>query len=202
MKKDVPNNSKKIEDYIELAPENQKVILQKIRKLLLNSKFNLVEDWKWGPNYSFNGMICGYAYFKNHIKINFFNGAYLSDKHRLFNYGLDNEHNRGINIQLNGTLNWKQLESYILESCSYNLKHNTKNQSIIRPTKKIEFEIPVIISEFLNDHPTELSYLKSLANSHQKEYVSWITDAKKEETQLRRLHKMLFMLQEKKKLSS
>ena len=200
MQKDVLSISKKVIDYIESAPENQKIVLFKIRSILLNSSFHITEDWKWGPNYYFNGMICGFAFFKKHIKIIFFNGSFMTDKHQLFNYGFDNEHNRGINIPLNTTINWKHLESYIIESCRYNLKNNSKNQSIVRPLKKFEIEIPEIITCFLIKHPNEFVYLQSLANSHKKEYIRWIMDAKKEETLLRRLDKMLLMLQEKKKI--
>lgn len=200
MQKDVRSNSKKIDEYIDLAPENQKVLLLKIRKIILENDFQLLEDWKWGPNYSYQGMVCGFAYFKKHIKINFFNGAFLKDKHHLFNYGFDNEHNRGIDIPNGESINEKHLLALLKEACLYNQKNNTQNQSIIRPKTAITIEIPSVIRNFLKAYPSALSYLESISYTHKKEYIKWILEAKKEETQQRRLAKMLEMLQAKKHL--
>ncbi|MEI6311756.1 MAG: YdeI/OmpD-associated family protein [Bacteroidota bacterium] len=200
MQKDVRSNSKKIEEYIHLAPENQKVLLLKIRNIILESDFELIEDWKWGPNYSYHGMVCGFAYFKKHIKINFFNGAFLQDKHQLFNYGFDNKHNRGINIPNGESIQEKHFAALLKEACLYNQKNNTRNLSIIRPKSQQIMEIPTSISDFLKAYPKELSYLESLPHTHKKEYIKWILEAKKEETKQRRLEKMLQMLQSKKHL--
>ena len=200
MQKDVRNNSKKIEKYIQLAPENQKVLLLKIRKIILEFNFELMEDWKWGPNYSYYGMVCGFAYFNKHIKINFFNGAFLQDKHQLFNYGFDNEHNRGINIPNGESLPEKHFAALLSEACLYNQNNNTQNLSIIRPKTALTIEIPPLIRNYLKAYPSALSYLESISYSHKKEYIKWILEAKKEETQQRRLEKMLQILQEKKHL--
>lgn len=200
MQKDVRSNSKKIDEYIDLAPENQKVLLLKIRKIILENDFQLLEDWKLGPNCSYQGMVCGFAYFKKHIKINFFNGAFLQDKHQLFNYGFDNEHNRGINIPNGEGIHEKHFAALLKEACLYNQKNNTQNQSIIRPKTAITIEIPSVIRNFLKAYPSELSNLESISYTHKKEYIKWILEAKKEENQQRRLAKMLEMLQAKKHL--
>lgn len=60
-------------------------------------------------------------------------------------------------------------------------------------------ELPTEIKSLLNKNKSEKEYFNSIAFSHQKEYVKWITDAKREETKTARLEKMLMMLKEKKK---
>jgi hypothetical protein len=57
MIKDRPEISKKISDYINLAPQEHKLVLQKLRKILQESKLEIIEDWKWGPNYNYFGMV-------------------------------------------------------------------------------------------------------------------------------------------------
>jgi hypothetical protein len=57
MIKERPEISKKISDYINLAPQEHKLVLQKLRKILQESKLEIIEDWKWGPNYNYFGMV-------------------------------------------------------------------------------------------------------------------------------------------------
>ena len=60
-------------------------------------------------------------------------------------------------------------------------------------------EIPPDLKEmFLHNMDAE-RFFANLSYTHQKEYVAWINDAKKEETRAIRLEKTIRMLQEKKK---
>ena len=56
-------------------------------------------------------------------------------------------------------------------------------------------EIPAIVKSALEKHPDALQLFDKLSYTHQKEYVMWITEAKREETRERRLVKMIEMLQ-------
>lgn len=60
-------------------------------------------------------------------------------------------------------------------------------------------EVPADVQEKLSAYPAEQSFFEGLSYTHKKEYVRWIEEAKKEETRLRRLDKMIEMLQGKKK---
>lgn len=51
----------------------------------------------------------------------------------------------------------------------------------------------------LKKQPKEEKFFQELSYTHQKEYVQWITEAKKTETRLRRIEKALQMLKENKK---
>ncbi|MDN4164707.1 YdeI/OmpD-associated family protein [Cytophagales bacterium LB-30] len=59
--------------------------------------------------------------------------------------------------------------------------------------------VPEDVQEKLDAHPAERAFFESLSYTHKKEYVHWIEEAKKEETRLRRLDKMIEMLSDKKK---
>ena len=60
-------------------------------------------------------------------------------------------------------------------------------------------EIPPDLMNELMGHPSEFDYFRSLAFTHRKEYVRWITDAKRPETRISRIKKMIDMLSAKKK---
>ena len=66
-----PNATKEVLDYIDSMPDFSKSICKKLRSIILKTDKNIVEDWKWGPNYSFNGMLCGFGAFKTSCEIYF-----------------------------------------------------------------------------------------------------------------------------------
>ncbi len=56
--------------------------------------------------------------------------------------------------------------------------------------------VPKDLQKLLDENPKGKALFKKLSYTHQKEYVSWIESAKKEETRQRRLEKTLEMLVE------
>ena len=60
-------------------------------------------------------------------------------------------------------------------------------------------EIPPDFQTILDDNPQAKQFFEGLSYSHQREYVLWITEAKREETRQRRMHKAIDMLNENKK---
>lgn len=60
-------------------------------------------------------------------------------------------------------------------------------------------EVPADLQELLKDHPVARTFFDTLSYTHRKEYVQWITGAKKEETRKRRLQKTVEMLSSKTK---
>jgi len=60
-------------------------------------------------------------------------------------------------------------------------------------------EIPDLLQKELDKDPEFKQFFEKLSFTHQKEYVNFITEAKKEETRIRRIEKTVQMLQDKKK---
>ena len=52
-------------------------------------------------------------------------------------------------------------------------------------------EVPPDFQKILEANPNELKFFNGLSYTHQKEYVNWIKDAKKEETRIRRMNKAI-----------
>ena len=57
-------------------------------------------------------------------------------------------------------------------------------------------EIPEDLQEALNQKPEALEKFLKLSYSHQMEHLKWIQEAKKEETRLRRIEKLISTLQQ------
>lgn len=68
-----------------------------------------------------------------------------------------------------------------------------------RDVEDREVSVPPDVQIVLNENPVAFDFFRSLAYTHRKEYIRWITDAKKEETRLRRIDAFLEKLLAKKK---
>ena len=91
--------SQRIDSHIADLADWRGELLARLRQLILGAEPDLTEEWKWGtPVWSRNGNVVAAAAFKDHVKLNFFKGAALSDPHGLFNAGLDAKATRAIDF--------------------------------------------------------------------------------------------------------
>lgn len=109
------SQSTQIDTYISSQPSWQKDNLELFRKLIHDVDSNIEEGWKWDvPVFLKNGkLICAMSTFKEHTKFNFFNGASLTDNHKLFNSGLDSKKHRSINLLEGESINESKLKNLI-----------------------------------------------------------------------------------------
>jgi len=82
--------SEQITQHIKALTDWRGKLLARLRKLILATDPDIVEEWKWGtPVWSHKGNVVAVGAFQDHVKVNFFKGASLSDPHGLFNAGLE-----------------------------------------------------------------------------------------------------------------
>src|SRR5689334_20403218 len=94
-----PNASQLITNMIAELTDWRGTTLARLRKVIMESAPDLTEEWKWGTAvWTNNGLICSVGAFKDHVKLNFFQGASLEDPKRLFNAGLDAKSTRAIDF--------------------------------------------------------------------------------------------------------
>lgn len=115
------NPSKLIDKQIaDLAGWRGK-LFAKLRKLILATDPQIKEEWKWDTAvWTHNGMICAVGGFKDHLKINFFQGVALSDPQKLFNAGLDAKKTRAIDFYEEDKVNEEALTELIHTAVTYN----------------------------------------------------------------------------------
>ena len=96
--------------------------LARLRKLILASDPDIVEEWKWGtPVWSHKGNVVAVGAFQDHVKVNFFKGASLPDPQGLFNAGLDAKATRAIDLYEGDKLNEPALKELVRAAIAYDL---------------------------------------------------------------------------------
>src|SRR5262245_61343010 len=91
--------SKQIDQYVAGLPDWRGKQLAKLREWIRAADPKLVESWKWGtPVWTRGGNVVACGAFKDHVKVNFFEGAALADPKRLFNAGLEAKRTRAIDL--------------------------------------------------------------------------------------------------------
>lgn len=190
-----PDATQLVDDAIEKMEPFAKQICKKLRAIIYTAEPNIIEDWKWGPNYYYEGMVCGFWGFKKHVTFNFFQGALLKDKKKILQHNPGNLKMRHIKFTNANHIDEKVLMSYIREAVANNKKgikvEIPKNRIIVTPS-----DFKKILSK-----NKLLQLFESMAYSHRKEYIQWIEEAKKEETRLKRIDKAIDLLSQKKGLN-
>jgi hypothetical protein len=106
--------SDKIDEQIANAPDWRGQLLKQLRQLIHEADPEIQEAWKWNTAVFVHGKnICAIAAFKDHVKINFFDGAKLPDPHGLFNAGLDAAATRAIDFHEGDSVNEPALQELI-----------------------------------------------------------------------------------------
>jgi hypothetical protein len=95
--------------------------MARLRKLIGSVDRDLAEGWKWGSAvWSLNGNVVALGVFKDHLKLNFFQGAALADSQRLFNAGLDAKATRAIDIHEGDRVDEAALKALLKEAVAHN----------------------------------------------------------------------------------
>lgn len=189
--KHVADATQKVEEYFDSLPDWSREICYRLRGIVLKSDQSIIEDWKWGPHYYSNGMLCGIAGFKKHVVLVFFQGVMLKDKKKVLIANENTLHNRHIRFTSIADIDEKLLLEYLFEA----VDNNKKGRKLLVNTEKT-VEVPKDVKAAFKGAGV-LAYFDKLAYSHRKEYMQWIVAAKKEETRLSRIDKAISKLKAK-----
>jgi hypothetical protein len=113
------NPSQLIDQEIARLTDWRGELLAHLRNLINESCPDLHEDWKWNtPVWTGRKPICAIGAFKDHIRINFFKGASLTDPQHFFNAGLEAKTSRGIDIREGENINKEALKELLAKAVS------------------------------------------------------------------------------------
>ncbi|WP_061531821.1 DUF1801 domain-containing protein [Collimonas arenae] len=106
--------------------------LGRLRKLILATDPDIVEEMKWGdtPVWSRDGIICTGESYKKVVKLTFAKGASLKDPASLFNSSLDGNVRRAIDIHDGEEVDESAFKALIREAIALNSAGKSK------PSKK------------------------------------------------------------------
>ena len=116
------NASELINKRIAELPDWRGKWLARLRKLILETDPDIIEEWKWDTAvWSRKGNVVAIGAFKDHVKLNFFKGASLKDPHGLFNAGLEAKATRAIDLHEGDKLNEAALQDLIRAAMALNV---------------------------------------------------------------------------------
>lgn len=173
----MPTKDQRIDDYIARAANFAKPVLVRFRKLIHSACPNVEETIKWGsPFYTYKGILATTPAFKRHCAVIFWKGKLILGKERI-------KYRRLASIA--GLPSDKHLLSYIRKAVELNeagTKTVARRKKAARP-----ISVPTDVAAALAKNKKALGAFEQLSPSHRREYIQWITQAKREETRLRRI---------------
>jgi hypothetical protein len=188
-----PDAPARIDEYIKKGPEFAQQICWKLREIIHKADSEILEDWKWGPNFNKNGMVCGFFWAKEHVHFTFYRGDAMKDSKNIFNYGDENRRNRGIKYTDISQVDEPTLISYIKEAVAINAKGEKPAERVVK--------LPVDFKKALVKNKKAMDFFENSSFTNRKEYIRWIETAKKEETRVRRIDEAVKKLARKEKFS-
>lgn len=188
-----PKAADHITAYIHELPEPARLICLRLREIIRSASPALREDWKWGPNYNADGMVCGFGSFQKHTKLTFFRGGEMTDRHGLFNHCTDNIANRSIKYT-----DVAEVEAMAPELADYVREAVALNASGVPAVKKdtAPVTVPDALKKRLASNPVAFGHFKAMSPYKQKEFIEQVETAKRPETLEKRLEKIETLLTE------
>lgn len=179
---------KAVDHYIAKSKPFAQPILEHIREIVHTASPHIEEVIKWGfPHFEYKGNICSMAAFKEHCAFGFWKGSMMKDEDKIINpIGKTAMGSMGRITTIKELPPKKILVKYIKEAIELNEKGITvpKKSPVAKTT---ELAIPEDLSIALAKNKKAKTVFDKFAPSHRKEYIMWITEAKREETRKNRI---------------
>jgi uncharacterized protein YdeI (YjbR/CyaY-like superfamily) len=183
----------RVDAYIAQAAEFAQPILTYLRGVVHQQCPEVEESIKWGfPHFLYHGMLCSMAAFKQHCSFGFWKGAlFVADARNDEAMG-----QFGRITSLQDAPGKKLLGGYIRQAMQFNESGakpagRTKD-AVPRPPA----EVPDDLAAALKKNRKAAAVFDGFSNTNRREYIEWITQAKRAETREKRLAQTLEWLAE------
>ena len=175
----------RVDAYIAKSPDFAKPILNHLRQLAHAACPGVEETLKWRmPHFVHRGILFGVGAFKQHCVLHFWKGKLvLGDKCRSDKFG-----NIGRVTTIADLPDKKLLLRYIKKAVELN-EGGVKKPA--RTTSKRKLIVPAYFKAVLNKNKKALAAFEDFSPSHKREYVDWITEAKREVTRTKRIQQAM-----------
>jgi uncharacterized protein YdeI (YjbR/CyaY-like superfamily) len=187
--------SKDVDAYISKAEDFAKPILEHLRKVIHDACPDIEEKMRWSfPHFDHKGIMLSMASFKEHCSFNFWKESIMKDPDGIFSADSEGMGSLGKITKKSDLPSVKVLKSYIKEA----VRLNDEGVSVPKkkPAAKKEVKVPDYFAAALKKNKKALKTFEGFSPSHKREYVEWITEAKREATREKRMAEALVMLSE------
>ena len=180
----------RIDEYIANAPAFARPILEKLRKAFHAGAADIEETIKWGvPSFEKKGMVGGFAAFKKHVGYGFWKAEAMDDPAGLFG---DARKKSPMSIKVSDVKELptqKVLAGYVRQAVKLNVDGVKAGPMAKRKkaSKKPAPKTPADLAAALKKNKKAHATFQAFSPSHKREYIEWITEAKRQETRDKRL---------------
>jgi len=175
-----------VDAFIAKSPEHARPILARIREAFHAGCPELEEKIKWGmPSFEYKGMLGGMAAFKNHVTFGFWKSRLMDDFDKLFSRTRSSPMIARIE-SLSDLPPKKVIVAYVREAKRLN-DEGIKEPKRSAPKRSPKVEVPADLKAALARNVKARTAFDAFSPSHKREYVEWITEAKRDETRTKRL---------------
>lgn len=182
----------RVDAYIARAAGFARPILTRVRAVVHEADPAATETLKWGhPAFMHDGILCGMAAFKAHCAISFWRGSLIVNPD---GRTADDAMGQFGRITTLGDLPSKTvLTRYVKEA----VRLNVEGVKPARPRKtKPPAAVPDDLAVALRRHKVARETFERFPPSHRREYIEWITEAKRAATRAARIRTTLEWLAE------
>ena len=178
----------RVDAYIAKSADFAQPVLKHFRKLVHAACPKVEETIKWQmPFFVHHGIVCSIAAFKEHCGVVFWKGALLFPGRDKTGMG-----HLGRITAVSDLPEDKTLLGYLKEAARLNEEGIKRERTPAAPKRKVA--VPACFKAALQQNPKAQAAFEGFSPSHQREYVEWITEAKREETRQKRMKTALTWL--------
>ena len=189
-----PEIDSRVDAYIAAQPDFARPLLKKIRAAFHAGCPDLVETIKWGvPSFERNKMLGGMAAFKEHVSYGFWRAEDMDDPEGLLG---ETRKQSPMRIQARTAKDLptkKVLVSYVKQAAALDAEAPPKKAVTQKATKKTAAKLsaaakpPKDLLDAIAANGAAHAFWKTLAPGYRRDYVEWVTEAKRDATRAKRL---------------
>lgn len=191
---------KKIDAYIKKSPDFAQPILVHLRDLVHKACPQVEEKTKWGmPFFDYkNQPMCSMAAFKQHAVFGFWKAQLLKDTKNILGQNKAAGGEAMGNFGRLTSLKDLPADKYLVDFINQAMHLNDQGikQSPLKKGAVQEVVVPDFIQKALSKNKKAKTVFEKFSNSHRREYVDWINEAKTEVTRNKRITTMMEWLED------
>jgi uncharacterized protein YdeI (YjbR/CyaY-like superfamily) len=187
----------RVDAYIAAAAAFAKPVLKHLRRLVHTGCPEVEETIKWQfPTFMHQGMLCSLAAFKQHCTFGFWKHALIIEQNPATRQRAQEAMGQlGRLTSLSDLPSDKVLLSYLKTAVCLN-EAGIKVPRAHKPRAKRGLVVPDFFTTALRKNKRASVTFENFSSSHRREYIEWLTEAKRDETRAKRLAKTMTWLAE------
>jgi uncharacterized protein YdeI (YjbR/CyaY-like superfamily) len=184
----------RIDAYIAKSAAFAQPILKYLRKVVHAGCPQVEETVRWQhPNFDYKGVMCGMAAFKQHCVFGFWKEALLLDPAKLPEKRAMGSF--GCITSLADLPSEKRLIGYVKKAVALN-EAGIKAPGRAKPKQREPLEVPDYFNAALTKNAKARKTFEAFPPSKRRDYIEWVTEAKRDETRKERLARSIKWLGE------